>query len=82
MPAPALWPAVCLTDRVDVRRFFRNFLPVRTWEELQDEAFILVYLIPGLSYADVCSMDNVERDEWLERLYQQKKREAKAQKGS
>lgn len=48
---------------------------------LREEAFYLVYFVPGMSYGDVLSMNKVEREWWVNRLGEQIKRENKAVKG-
>lgn len=48
---------------------------------LREEAFYLVYFIPGMTYGDVLSMRSDEREWWVKRLGEQIKRENKAVKG-
>jgi len=48
---------------------------------LLKEAFALTYSIPGITLKDVEAMETRDREWWLNRLYEQKKREAKAMEG-
>jgi hypothetical protein len=50
-------------------------------KRLREEAFYLVYFIPGMSYGDVMLMESTEREWWVKRLGEQVKREQKAVKG-
>jgi len=65
---------------MELRRFFRNWLFAGggSLETLSEEAFQLVYHIPGLTLDNVSVMQGRERKWWLKRLYKQKEDESAA----
>lgn len=47
---------------------------------MREEIFALTYKIPGMTYADIMSMDGEEVDWYVDRLHRQLKAEVKAMK--
>lgn len=60
--------------------FFREFLPVTTWEDYLKEVFALTYCIPGITWEGCLDLRRKERLYLLELLEDQKRREADSYK--
>jgi hypothetical protein len=59
-----------------LREFFRDFLPIATWEEYLEEVFALTYCIPGITWAACLDLRRNERLHLLRLLADQKRNEA------
>ena len=68
-------------SELDIRLFFRQFLPTGKLTDLYEQQFSLVYNSNGgITYEDVLSMTFLEREWFLERLSDQIKEENRQMK--
>jgi hypothetical protein len=63
---------------VDLRFFLRGCFPLTAWDELQEDLFVLCYLIPGVTLRDAAGMTRQKREWWIRKLVTVKREEREA----
>lgn len=54
-----------------LQQFFQHFFPIRSLDDLREEAFALMYCVKGMSYDSIENMLSSDREWYIRRLYKQ-----------